>query len=206
MSDSHDLHDLAVGHQFGRVFVERVGLAVGLAGLRGCVASQGDAERAAAARLTNVGRSLHRIAVPTAVCIGAVILVGGPYALPNLLLLNHLLRPQEWGLRWNFLFLEALVLLVVGVVALVTLRPVDRWQRRRPFAFAVLFVLAGLLVRFELLPVDTGPGERFTTQALLWVFVLVHLAAVDDLRLADLVLDAWRARASGRLLRERDNE
>lgn len=145
-------------------------------------------------RPASVARSLRRLAAPTALWSTAVLLAGGPYSWPNLLLLNQLLGPDEWGPTWNLWFLEALVLLVVAVVGLVTLRPVDRWQRRRPFAFALGLVVAGLLVRFEVLPVDTGPRERFTAQALLWLFALGMAAASARSpvqRAAVVALAAW---------------
>jgi acyl-CoA synthetase (AMP-forming)/AMP-acid ligase II/peptidoglycan/LPS O-acetylase OafA/YrhL len=129
-----------------------------------------------------IGRSLRRLAVPAAVWTAGVAVVDGSYGWPNVLLLNHLLGPQEWGFTWNLWFLEALVLLVVGVVALVSLRPVDRWQRRQPFAFAMLLVAAGLLVRFGALPVDTGPRGHFTPQAVLWLFALGMAAAAAGTR------------------------
>jgi len=129
------------------------------------------------ARALGVVRSIRRIAVPAAAWSAGVLLLTDEYGWQNVLLLNHVLGPQEWGSTWNFWFLEALVLLMAAVAAAVSLRPVDRWQRRRLIAFALVLVSIGLLVRFDVLGVDTGPRGRFTAQAVLWLFALGMAAA-----------------------------
>ena len=129
-------------------------------------------------RVRAVARSVGRVFLPAAAWIAAVTVATGQYAWPNVLLLNHLLGPDEWGPTWSLWYLEALVVLLLLTAAGLALDPVDRWQRRWPFGFPLVLVSLGLLVRFDVLPVPTGPGERFTAQALLWLFALGWAAAV----------------------------
>jgi hypothetical protein len=128
-------------------------------------------------RARSVLRSARRVAVPAVVWIGAVTLLGGPYDWPNVLLLNAVLGPADFDPRWSFWFIEALVALLLLVAALLSVPALDRWQRRRPFTAPLLLVAVGLLVRFDVVAVPTGPDGRFTAPAVLWLFALGWAAA-----------------------------
>ena len=128
-------------------------------------------------RARSVLRSVRRVAVPAVVWIGAVTLLGGPYDWSNVLLLNAVLGPSDFDPRWSFWFIEALVALLLLVAALLSVPALDRWQRRHPFTAPLLLVGVGLLVRFDVVAVPTGPDGRFTAQAVLWLFALGWAAA-----------------------------
>jgi hypothetical protein len=145
------------------------------------------------ARCAAVARSVRRIVVPTVLWVALISALGGRYGWPNALLLNHALGPQEWGATWRLWFLEALVLLMVATTALLALPRVSTLHRTRPFLLAMVLCGAGLLVRFGLLDVPTGPRGRFTAQAVLWLFALGMAAAAADGRLRQLLVLAAAA-------------
>jgi surface polysaccharide O-acyltransferase-like enzyme len=84
--------------------------------------------------------------------------------------------PDRWGTAWHFWFLEAVVYIVLGVTALLTIPLVDRVERRFPFAVAGALLTVGLLFRYEVL---TGPdGPRLgLPHMVFWFFMLGWAAA-----------------------------
>ncbi len=100
-------------------------------------------------RLGNLGRSIARIAVPTALWVTAVLLISGQYGWRNVLLLNDALgRPTWHEPEWHFWFIEVLVYLSVAAGALTAINRVAAWERRSPYWFAAGLVVAGLVPRF----------------------------------------------------------
>jgi hypothetical protein len=116
-------------------------------------------------------------------------LLTGNYTVANLLMLNGLFGPDRWGPTWHFWFIEALVWILVAVTALLAVPPVRRWQRAAPFGFALALVAVGLLPRFDLVSVSTGP-ERGTPQYVFWIFALGWAVAASRHRWHRLLLSA----------------
>ena len=124
-------------------------------------------------RVRGLLRGVARIVLPTVVWIGfAALLLTDDYGLLNLVLLNSTLGTPTWDASWHFWFVEVLVWTLVGLALLAAVPAVDRLERRLPFVVALAVLAIGLLVRFELLPVDlTHPKPA------LWLFATGWAAA-----------------------------
>lgn len=127
-------------------------------------------------RVGRVGRSIARIALPSMAWIGFALLVSDDYTLSNLFLLHNALRPQDMGPGIHTWFIEALVYILVAVVALLCLPVADRAERRFPFALPVLLTGLGLLTRYDLVGL---PHRSQMTDAVtvFWLFALGWAAA-----------------------------
>ncbi|NYD57444.1 acyl-coenzyme A synthetase/AMP-(fatty) acid ligase/acyl carrier protein [Nocardioides marinisabuli] len=98
-----------------------------------------------------------RVVVPAVLWIGGTALLLGAYPWQTALLVNGFLGPPGWTEpAWHHWFVEALVLLVLGVAALVAVPVLDRTERRWPFWFPVALTLLALLTRYELVPLPDG--------------------------------------------------
>ena len=99
--------------------------------------------------------SVARIAVPSMCWIGAVAAFSDEWRWPNALLVNGWLGTS--GDPWGYWYIEALVQIVVPLAALLAVPAVRRLDRRAPFGVAVAAVVAGLVVRFDVVvDVDTA--------------------------------------------------
>lgn len=115
-------------------------------------------------------RSLARVVLPTVAFIGAVMLLLGDkfhYTTANLFLLNTMIGPAEWTDAWHFWFIEVLVYVLVGMIALLSIPWAHRAEKRFPLAFPVALVGVGLVFRYNLLPFDI-----LNTRPVLWLFAL----------------------------------
>ncbi|RIQ21635.1 AMP-binding protein [Jiangella rhizosphaerae] len=128
------------------------------------------AERTTRLRRQAVG--IARIAVPSMLWIGGVVLLTNQYGPLNVLLLNGLLGPPSWTSDWHFWFVEVLVYILVVMAALLAVPSVDRLERRFPFAFPVVLLGFGLLGRYEV--VDLGVPH---TMPVFWLFAFGWAAA-----------------------------
>ena len=114
--------------------------------------------------------SVARIAVPSMCWIGVVAAVGDEWRWPNALLVNGWLGSS--GDPWGYWYIEAIVQIVVPLAALLAVPAVRRLDARAPFGVAVAAVVAGLVIRFDVLvDVDTAwtmsrPHEVF------WIFAV----------------------------------
>ncbi|MCU1431645.1 MAG: AMP-dependent synthetase and ligase [Actinotalea sp.] len=122
-------------------------------------------------RLRSVGASIARLVVPSIVWIAGAAAVTGMYTPATALLLTNVLGPDRWGVQWHFWFLEAVLHIVVAVTALLTIPVVDRLERRSPFGVALAVLAVGLVFRFEVLVMETGPRIQ-TPHNVLWLFAL----------------------------------
>jgi acyl-CoA synthetase (AMP-forming)/AMP-acid ligase II len=129
------------------------------------------------ARIRNGLVAVAQVVVPSSLFIGAVALLTGDYDLPTALFLNGLLGSDTWTLDWQFWFLEALVWTSLGAVALMAVPALERIERRSPFAFAGVLLLATLALRFAWTGVEAGATERYTPGVVLWCFALGWVAA-----------------------------
>ena len=114
--------------------------------------------------------SVARIAIPSMCWIGAVAAVSDEWRWPHVLLVNGWLGSS--GDPWGYWYIEAIVQIVVPLAALLSVPAVRRLDGRAPFAVAVAAVVAGLVVRFDVVvDVDTAwtmsrPHEVF------WIFAV----------------------------------
>ncbi|MBT2594149.1 AMP-binding protein [Arthrobacter sp. ISL-72] len=120
-------------------------------------------------RLRRQLRSLARVVIPTVAFIGAVMLFSDRinYTPANLVLLNTMIGPANWTDAWHFWFVEVLVYVLVGMIALLAIPWADRAEKRFPLVFPVALFGAGLLARYGLLGVDI-----LHTRPVLWLFAL----------------------------------
>ncbi|WP_406830895.1 AMP-binding protein [Pedococcus sp. KACC 23699] len=134
--------------------------------------------RSRAERAKGVVRSALRIWAPSAAWIGVVAVVAGTYDWRNVLLLNQVLGDwSRWSDHWHYWFIEAVVALLLGTAALMAVPAVDRWERRRPFAFPVALVGLGLLTRYAVVVPDAGPYRGANAYVLIWLFATGWAAA-----------------------------
>jgi acyl-CoA synthetase (AMP-forming)/AMP-acid ligase II len=118
-------------------------------------------------RLRRQLASLARIVVPSMAFIAVAFLVTDNYTPANILLLNAVLGPEAVTTQWHFWFIEILVYLLLGSMALVAVPWADRAERRFPLLFPLALTGAGLLTRYGLV----HPGVPHTAPAL-WLFAL----------------------------------
>lgn len=129
-------------------------------------ASTGRAER-----LRNLVRSIARIALPTSLWIGAVVLVSGQYGWRNVLLLNDALGSHRWQApAWQFWFIEVLVYLTVAAGVLTMVPRVAAWERRSPYWFAVALLVAALVPRYWAEASGYGGDVIHSSTFVAWLF------------------------------------
>ncbi|WP_343950876.1 AMP-binding protein, partial [Spirilliplanes yamanashiensis] len=121
-------------------------------------------------RLRHLATSIGRIAVPTVAYLAFVVFVLGDYDWRNALLLNEAIGPRTGRERY-FWFIETLVYILVALLLALAAPLADRWERRRPFLLPAVLLGAGLLVRYDVVPLS--PMDNMTTPAsLFWLFAL----------------------------------
>jgi hypothetical protein len=134
-----------------------------------------DAPRTTRLRHGLVG--VAQVVVPSSVFIGAAGLLTGGYTWPTALFLNGALGSDDWTVQWQFWFLEALVWISLGLVAVLAVPAVDRLERRAPLLLPWLVLLGAVALRYAWTGVEAGPTERYTPGIVLWCFVLGWVAA-----------------------------
>ncbi|MFF4873632.1 acyltransferase family protein [Streptomyces sp. NPDC000961] len=127
-------------------------------------------------RTRRTARSIARIAVPTMAWTAFALLVDDDYDLSNLFLLHNALWPEDMGTGIHLWFVEALVYILLAVMALLALAPVHRLERRFPYGLPVVLICLGLLTRYELVGL---PDRAQITDAVtvFWLFALGWAAA-----------------------------
>jgi acyl-coenzyme A synthetase/AMP-(fatty) acid ligase/acyl carrier protein len=136
-----------------------------------------------------VGRTIGRIAVPTALWVIAVGLVNGSYSAANALLLNWVFGPDHWTSTWRLWFIEALVWVLVALAGVLSVPAVRRWYHARPFAVAATVAAVTAFARLDVFDLTSPPG-RGTAPAVLWLVAIGWAAAVATRRRDRLVLTA----------------
>jgi acyl-CoA synthetase (AMP-forming)/AMP-acid ligase II len=128
-------------------------------------------------RLGRALASVARIAVPASVWIALVMLTLGGYSLGTMLLVNNYSGdPSFSDGRWHYWFIEALVQILLVAALLFTVPAVRRWERARPFAFALALLAAALVFRFDLVALGDPTREIFRPHTVAWLFILGWLA------------------------------
>ncbi|MFP5450642.1 MAG: acyltransferase family protein, partial [Thermoleophilia bacterium] len=132
-------------------------------------------------RLRRAVSSVARIAVPASVWIALVMLTLGGYSLGTALLVNNYTGDSSFSDgRWHYWFIEALVQILLVAALLFCVPAVRRWERARPFAFA-------LALRFELVAFGDPTREIFRPHMVAWLFLLGWLAYRADTPVRRLV-------------------
>jgi hypothetical protein len=142
-------------------------------------------------RVAHVLESVTRIALPSAVWIGLLVLVDDRYTGWNAALLTSV-AGDDVDAQWRYWFVEALVHLLAGVAVLLCLPAFDRLERARPFAVPVALALVGLVVRFDLVAVGSHHVNG-RPAAVLWLFALGWAMARADARWQRWLLTAYVA-------------
>jgi acyl-CoA synthetase (AMP-forming)/AMP-acid ligase II len=122
-------------------------------------------------------RGAAAVALPAALWVGAVALVSDRYHWPTALGLNQALGSDAWTPDWQLWFLEVITWSFAGLALLLLVPALDRWQRRRRFAFALAVVGVTLAVRYLWVGVEAGATERYTIGCVLWCVALGWAAA-----------------------------
>ncbi|GAB3276991.1 AMP-binding protein [Actinocorallia lasiicapitis] len=125
----------------------------------------------AGTRRSHLLRSLTRIVLPSVAWIAFAAIVTDAYQLDQALLLHSLLARSS-----NYWFVELIVYLLVGLIALLSVPALDRAERRAPFAFPLALLAVGLAARFDAFDVRSGFGLPQALAAF-WMFPLGWAAA-----------------------------
>ncbi|MET1019522.1 MAG: AMP-binding protein [Microterricola sp.] len=126
-----------------------------------------------ATRVHRLLRSAAQIAIPAVLWIGAVALISGKYSWTTALLLNNVVPGDgRWNEQWQFWFLEAAVWAMLGLACLFAVRPIDRAERRYPWAFAVTLLALTLAARLALTGIEAQRVDRYTALLVFWCLML----------------------------------
>ncbi|MEV8596120.1 AMP-binding protein [Streptomyces sp. NPDC052012] len=124
-------------------------------------------------------RSITRIVLPSIAWIAIALLLTDDYSLTNLVLLHSVLGPHDSETAMHFWFIEALTYILVAAMALLSLRIVDRTERRFPFALPITIAALGLVTRYDLFALR----DRIhlpSAAVVFWLFALGWAAAKAD--------------------------
>ena len=124
-----------------------------------------------------LARTAWRIALPSGMWIGALVLLTSDYDPATAVMANGFLGSDTWTLDWQFWFLEAIVWTSLGLAAVLAVPAVRSLERAAPVACAVGFLAAAAMLRFALVGIEAGPTERYTGTVVLWCFALGWAAA-----------------------------
>ncbi|WP_167046578.1 AMP-binding protein [Salinibacterium sp. ZJ454] len=139
------------------------------------------ADAPGATRVRRLARSALQIAVPAILWIGAAAVISGKYTWTTVLLVNNLVPGDgAWNEQWQFWFLEAAVWAMLGLALLFAVRPIDRFERRHPWAFAVALLGATLTARLALTGIEADRVERYSAVLVLWCLALGWVIARAD--------------------------
>jgi hypothetical protein len=138
---------------------------------RFCLTPLPRAERAAHLRGT-----IAWIALPAVAWVAVALVVTDDYHLSNLVLANKFLGPSDSMTAGRLWFVEVLVWTLVALALLFWLPVVDRFERRWPFALALVFLAFGLALRYDAVGLEMGHEAWFTMLAF-WFFAAGWAAA-----------------------------
>ncbi|MGR0220549.1 AMP-binding protein [Agromyces sp. ZXT2-6] len=145
----------------------------------GTGAAPGDLRAVRSSRVRGLLRSVRAIAVPAVLWVGGVALVARTYDPATVALSNWLVGSYDgWTDQWHLWFLEALVWAILAVTAIVAVPRLDALERRRPYAFAAVVLVAALALRYA---VSGGPTSssplHYALPGVAWLIALGWLIA-----------------------------
>jgi peptidoglycan/LPS O-acetylase OafA/YrhL len=121
-------------------------------------------------------RSLGRIALPSFLWIGGAALLSARVAWPQALGVNAF--AVQPGQPWQYWFIESLLWLLVGAIALISIPVVRRLEQARPMAVATGLLLTALAVRFEVFFPAADHHRLGRPVEVAWLFTFGWAAAV----------------------------
>ncbi|MDX1886221.1 AMP-binding protein [Mycolicibacterium sp. 120270] len=127
-------------------------------------------------RVRHLRKTLTWIVVPSVLWIALALLITDDYHWTNLFLAEKFFGPDHSMTAGRLWFIEVLVWILLALTLVVWLPAADRMERRRPFAFAAVFLVFGLAVRYDLLGLHFGREAWFTILAF-WFFAVGWAAA-----------------------------
>lgn len=146
----------------------------------------------ASGRVRPLVQSIARIAVPSVIVIGIVyVLTDDYYDIWNVLLVHTLVGQDYtsgWNPRWNYWFVEVLVVILVVWTALLLIPAVRRLERAQPFGFALAFLAITLVFRLEPMVAEVSMHDVLPLTA--WLFALGWAAARATRAIQRLLLSA----------------
>ncbi|MGK2854747.1 MAG: AMP-binding protein, partial [Microbacteriaceae bacterium] len=122
-------------------------------------------------RIRHLRNTIACIAIPTVAWVAITMTFSDDYQWSNLLLANKILGPFDSMTAGRLWFIEVLVWILVLLTVLLWVPAVDRLERLRPFAFAMVFLAAGLALRYDALGPETGQDGWFSMLAF-WFFAV----------------------------------
>ena len=122
-------------------------------------------------RVRHLGNTIAWIAVPAVLWVVVALLLTDHYTWTNLLLANKFLGPHDSMTAGRLWFVEVLVWILVGLALVFWLPLMDRLERRLPFTIAIVFLVIGLALRYDILGMNLGRDAWFTMLAF-WFFAL----------------------------------
>jgi acyl-CoA synthetase (AMP-forming)/AMP-acid ligase II/peptidoglycan/LPS O-acetylase OafA/YrhL len=123
-----------------------------------------------------LARSITRLAVPSVLFIAILVVAAGGYSVANIFLVNHYFGPPRWTETWNFWFVEALVEILLAMLALLAIPAVRRFERRHSLLLPALLLAAGLLVRYDVFGWGDVAMRYGRPYMIFWLFALGWLA------------------------------
>ncbi len=122
-------------------------------------------------RIRHLRNTIAWIAVPAVAWVAITMTFSDDYQWSNLLLANKIFGPFDSMTAGRLWFIEVLVWILVLLTILLAVPAVDRVERRRPFAFAVVCLAAGVALRYDALGPDAGEDAWFSMLAF-WFFAV----------------------------------
>ena len=122
-------------------------------------------------RIRHLRNTIAWIAIPVIGWVAITMTFTDDYHPTNLLLANKILGPFDSMTAGRLWFIEVLFWILVLLTVLLTVPVVDRLERRRPFAFALVFLAAGVALRYDAPGPDIGEDAWFSMLAF-WFFAV----------------------------------
>ncbi|MCV7279638.1 AMP-binding protein [Mycolicibacterium flavescens] len=140
-------------------------------------------------RVRHLRNTIGWIAVPSVLWVALTLLLTDHYTWTNLLLANKILGPHDSMTAGRLWFVEVLVWTLVALALVFWSPAMDRVERQRPFALAVVFLVVGLALRYDALSLDMGRDAWFTMLAF-WFFAIGWAASKATTPLQRVLLTA----------------
>ncbi len=122
-------------------------------------------------RIRHLRSTIAWIALPAIAWVAITMTFSDDYQWSNLLLANKIFGPFDSMTAGRLWFIEVLVWVLVLLTVLLGVPAVDRLERRRPFAFALVFLAAGVALRYDAPGPDLGKDAWFSMLAF-WFFAV----------------------------------
>ncbi len=123
-------------------------------------------------RLRHGLAGLAQLIAPSVLWVGATAVLLGSYGLTTALFVRELVDNTEWDDQWQLWFLEALVWITAGALALTCVPALHRLERRDPFRFALAVLAVAAVARFAQVGLQAGSTQRYTTLVVAFFFAL----------------------------------